>query len=78
MRGIRKFFAIILLALTVGLHAPSAFAQGTAESPGVQDASSSSVISVSAEGTAESPGYMGTAESPGYMTTVLIYLDVIV
>lgn len=78
MRSMKKFLAITLLSLTVGLCAPSAFAQGTAESPGVQGAPSSESRSVSAEGTAESPGYMGTAESPGFMATVLVYLSVIV
>ncbi|HEX8177030.1 MAG TPA: hypothetical protein VF543_18205 [Pyrinomonadaceae bacterium] len=70
MRSTKRFLATIVLTLAVGLYAPAAFAQGTAESPGV--------VSGSAEGTAESPGYQGTAESPGYMTTALIYLSVIV
>lgn len=78
MRCIKRFIAIIIVALAVGLHAPAAFAQGTAESPGVVSAPTEATLSVSAEGTAESPGYLGTAESPGIMATVLVYLGVIV
>lgn len=78
MRSMKRFLATIVLALAVGLYAPAALAQGTAESPGVASAPTESALSVSAEGTAESPGYLGTAESPGFMATVLIYLGVIV
>ncbi len=68
MRSIKKFLAITLLALVVGLGAPAtAPAQGTAESPGI-----------TVSGTAESPGIMGVAESPGFMVTVIIYLNAIV
>ena len=77
MRSMKRFLATIVLALAVGLYAPMAFAQGTAESPGIVGASSEAVLSVSAEGTAESPGYLGTAESPGVIVTALIYLGVI-
>ena len=74
MRSIRKFFAITLLALVVGLGTPAAYAtDGTAESPGVKQD-----VSATAEGTAESPGIFGTAESPGFMATLVIYLGVIV
>lgn len=78
MRSMKKLFAITLLALTVWGGALSARAQGTAESPGVQNAPTGDSISVTVEGTAESPGYLGTAESPGIMATVMVYLSVIV
>jgi hypothetical protein len=84
MRSIKRFLAITLMALVVGLGTPAAFAQGTAESPGIKSGSTTTNItnsgetSLTAEGTAESPGYLGTAESPGFMTTFLIYLDVII
>lgn len=77
MRSMKRFIAILVLALMAGL-APSALAQGTAESPGVMSTSSEASLTVSAEGTAESPGYFGTAESPGFMAAALIYLDVMV
>jgi hypothetical protein len=85
MRSIKRFLAITLIALVVGLGTPAAFAQGTAESPGIQAGSTTTTegdqkteAKVTAEGTAESPGYLGTAESPGFMATFLIYLDVII
>jgi hypothetical protein len=78
MRSMKRFLAITLLALMVGLYTPSAFAQGTAESPGVHSTPTSATLSISGEGTAESPGYLGTAESPGFMVTVLIYLGAII
>ena len=78
MRSMKRFLATIVLTLAVGLYAPAAFAQGTAESPGVMSAPGEATLSVSAEGTAESPGYLGTAESPGFMATALIYLSVII
>jgi hypothetical protein len=78
MRSTKRFLATIVLALAVGLYAPAAFAQGTAESPGVMSTSTEATLTGSVEGTAESPGYLGTAESPGFMATALIYLGVIV
>jgi hypothetical protein len=78
MHSMKKFFAITLLALLVGLGTPAIYADGTAESPGVHSAPTSDKVSVTAEGTAESPGYLGTAESPGFMATVFIYLNVLV
>ncbi len=64
----KKFFAITLMALVLGLGTPAAFAEeGTAESPGA-----------TSTGTAESPGYTGTAESPGFIETVIIYVSAVV
>ncbi len=74
MHSMKKFFAITLLALVVGLGTPATYADGTAESPGV----TSEETSLTVDGTAESPGYLGTAESPGFMATLVIYLGVIV
>lgn len=84
MGSMKKFFAITLLVLVVGLGTPSTFADGTAESPGFNSTTttttdlSASDTTITAEGTAESPGIKGVAESPGYMETIYIYLGVVI
>ena len=87
MRSMKRFFAITLIALVVGLGTPATFADGTAESPGIKTTTTTetgttptdgSGAKVAADGTAESPGIKGVAESPGIMATFLIYLDVII
>ena len=75
MRSIKKFFAITLLALVVGSGTPAAFADGSAESPGIH---TSGTTEATVEGTSEAPGYFGAAESPGFVATIIIYLDVII
>jgi hypothetical protein len=78
----KRFFAIGLMALVVGLGTPATFADGTAESPGIRSTTTAEIGgsggSITAEGTAESPGIKGVAESPGIMTMISIYLDVII
>ena len=72
MGSMKKFFAITLLILMVGLGTPAA-ADGNAESPSMESTDTIKLV-----GNAESPGITGNAESPGIMTTILIYLEVFV
>ena len=75
MRSIKKFFAITLLALVVGLGTPTAFAvDGVAESPGM---GTEKIVGGPVE-TSQPAEYKGVAESPGFMDMILIYLDVII
>ncbi|MGB7926068.1 MAG: hypothetical protein WCF57_22705 [Pyrinomonadaceae bacterium] len=76
MRKIKSLLAIMLLATVATLCAPQAFADGTAESPGI-----TVTTEVSGDGTAESPGITltadGTAESPGITFIILDLLSAI-
>lgn len=72
----KKFFAVALLAMVVGLGTPAAFADGSAESPGM-GSTQTSESTVTTDTDAGSTGYLGSAESPGYIDKVLIYLGVI-
>jgi hypothetical protein len=77
MHTVRKFFAVTLMALVVGLGAPTILAQGVAESPGVKS-TTTTPTTTTADGTTTETGYIGVAESPGFMATVIVYLDVII
>lgn len=77
----KKFFAIALLTMMVGLGTPAVFADGNAESPGITSSSTTTTstnTTTTVNGTAESPGVTGSAESPGLITDVLIYLNALV
>lgn len=71
---IKRLTAIILIALTLSLCAPQAFAgimdtpayNGSIDTPGYSDGTAESP-GYKKDGTAESPGAYGWAESPGFM-----------
>jgi hypothetical protein len=71
----KRFLGIALLAAVAGLGTPAAFADGSAESPGIKVTQTNSTTLSADEASTD---YDGSAESPGYMETVIIYLDVLI
>lgn len=75
MVRIKRIFAIMLLAMVVGLGTPAAFAEGNSEVPGMRTEQTADEVGTT---DAESEGYAGSVEAPGYMEIALIYLGVII
>ncbi len=77
MHRMKRVFAIVLLAMVVGMGTPAAFAEGNTEAPGMGTERTVDTLDTF-DSDAQSEGYMGNVEAPGYIDMALIYLGVII